>query len=70
MSGPPNDASQNKPFMGRVTRQSDGTIAVTPVSEVLGQQQRRAELLQAAQAFKDNPNELTEQALLKAALAI
>lgn len=69
MSGHQND-DQRKPFVGRVTAQSDGTLSVTPVAEVLGHQQRRAELISAATAFKDNPTPETQQALIRAALAL
>lgn len=73
MSGPPNDAKPNQLVIGRVRQLSDGTKVVTPLPHrevVLGHQARVRELIEAAEAFKSNPTEVTHRALIKAALAI
>jgi hypothetical protein len=72
VSGPPND-EPSQPFMGRLTVQSDGTKVVTTLShkqQVVGHQQRVAELVRAAEDFNHNPTPETQQALIKAALAL
>lgn len=71
MSGHRNDEPPSgQMLIGRVSAQSDGTKVITPFQPMLDHQRRVAELVTAAQAFKDNPTPERQQALIKAALAL
>lgn len=67
MSGPPNDA---KPFIGRVTVQSDGTKTITALPQrelILGRQKRITDLIAAAETYALTPTAEALVALSKAA---
>jgi hypothetical protein len=60
-------------LMGRVTVASDGTKSITPLThseQVFSYQKKVSALIDTAIAFKDNPTPETQNALIKAALAL